>query len=856
MINQIGISTIENSSVPDSALLSVNGKLPINGNVDLKLNDISGVLPSGSLPSHAYVHSLSGTDPINPENIGAAKKLHSHEYEYIEINSSNFLNNEFLIQPKRYAKYILSSIPNGNTKIKIPRTGWEAGDVLNFESLGSAVVLPGSTFALDFEVSASNSPIVPASGTYISCFFVSGSPPTPSKVGFNSNYIRTHSIITGNNNTLNNLKIKDIPRIQTNIYNEDGGFFEGYAFFQSLGPEILNTFPINVGGGIPILLNTPLGAFIEDRFIRKGDTAGTVASGNHLHTPQEIGAYPASNPSGFITGVDISSIQSAISLPYNDLKNLKNSGLLKSGQNYIINDFQLRWWNQSVNNTVVLTGSAIEPLVVTAVNASGIHTEAKSTLHPEDIVYYDIDATSSNTWGTRNINTPIPNFKGWIYRRNDTKKNIDIGWDWRYITNNCCRPDMSSVNLYNSGTTYNLHNVVKDVSGKLYYSVVNSNTNNNLTNTNFWLPVSPFNESQTYFATYITEDGELAFKTNNNISVSLPPLYQTRIQQPTFVTSLDQESQLNIENVNNIKIQNGFQNVIIGNNFYSNTIGEGFHSNTIGEGFQVNSIGNRFDTNVIGNGFTTNTIGEAFYSNIISNSFYGNNIVANFYFNTTSGPFIFNSVDIFFLENKIGSDFNYNNIGKDFTNNAVGNYFLHNTIGNNFISNTIGNNFNRNTIGVDFQSNTIGSSFYYNTIGNNFNSNTIGNLFYSNTIGNYFNSNTIGNESFYTNTIENNFSYNTVENNFSYNTIGNYFNSNTIGSSFTDNAVGSSFTNNAVGNNFRRNTIENNNSIGDVTGATHVYNNYNTRIFSNSNNTVRLSYFNTTDQLVVTDPTA
>lgn len=52
------------------------------------------------------------------------------------------------------------------------------------------------------------------------------------------------------------------------------------------------------------------------------------------------------------------------------------------------------------------------------------------------------------------------------------------------------------------------------------------------------------------------------------------------------------------------------------------------------------------------------------------------------------------------------------------------------------------------------------------------------------------------------------------------------------------------------------NTAEDNLSIGNVTGATHVYGAYNTRLFKNFNGTVRLSYFNASDQLVVTDPTA
>jgi hypothetical protein len=38
--------------------------------------------------------------------------------------------------------------------------------------------------------------------------------------------------------------------------------------------------------------------------------------------------------------------------------------------------------------------------------------------------------------------------------------------------------------------------------------------------------------------------------------------------------------------------------------------------------------------------------------------------------------------------------------------------------------------------------------------------------------------------------------------------------------------------------------------------STHVYNSYNTTLFQNSANSMRLRYFNSSDQLVVTDPTA
>ena len=470
-----------------------------------------------------------------------------------------------------------------------------------------------------------------------------------------------------------------------------------------------------------------------------------------------------------------------INTTYSGLTTLKAATGLIPGQLYRISDFHLMWHNQSINDTGIKSGLAPEPLIVLALSGNKISHEAKSELYPQDTIYYDIDASGSYSWGTINNNTAIPNFKGWIYRRIDHKLNIDIPWDWRNITVNCCRPNMTSIGLYNSATTYNLYSVVKNASNKLYYSIQNNNTNNSLTNTNFWLPVSDFTEGNTYFVTDESY-GFRAFNKNGNF-VNLPADTSTRIQQPTFTSSLVSQGAFQLTNCNNIKIEGGSSNVFLGNNLII--------SNTIGNDFSSNTIGNNFYSNTIGNSFSSNTIGNLFYANTIGNSFYFN------------------------------------------------------TIGNSFYSNTIGNSFYFNIIGNDFYSNTIGNSFNSNTIGDSFYSNTIGNLFYANTIENFF----------YFNTIGNSFDFNTIGNGFDSNTIGNLFNSNTIGDSFYSNTIGNLFYANTIGNSFRRNTVEIATSI-NITGATHVYNNYNTTIFANSNHTVRLSYFNSSDQLVVTDPTA
>jgi len=492
----------------------------------------------------------------------------------------------------------------------------------------------------------------------------------------------------------------------------------------------------------------------------------------------------ASRPTVNGTGVLLSGeVVPMINTTYSALTGLKASTGLIPGQLYRISDFQLLWRNQSINDTGVKSGLAPEPLVVLALSGNRISHEAKSEIYPQDTVYYDIDASGSYSWGTINNNNAIPNFKGWVYRRIDHKLNIDIGWDWRNITVNCCRPIVTGISLWTGNVNYSQYSVVRGTgsatTGKLYYSII-ANSGNNITNDYVWVPVSDFVEGDTYFST----DESFGFRAyNTGTLVNLPPNTGTRIQQPTFTSTLTGQGAFSLRNCFDIKIEGGYSNVILGDSFYSNKIGSDFYSNTIGRDFSENTIGSDFRTNIIGESFASNHIGNFFFSNTLDNTFYNNNI---------------------------GNGFDSNTIGLFFTNNTVANNFYSNTIARSFYSNTIASYFRTNVIAPYFENNTIGSFFYSDTIGRDFQANTIGSFFRNNTIGNSFYFDTIGN----------------------------------------------SFISNTIGNNFRRNTVEDDSSIGIVTGATHIYTQYNTRIFRNSNLTVRLSYFNSSDQLVVTDPTA
>ena len=445
---------------------------------------------------------------------------------------------------------------------------------------------------------------------------------------------------------------------------------------------------------------------------------------------------------------------------YSTLTGLKAASGLLSGQLYRISDFVLKWNNQSYNDQTVKTAASGEPLIVTALSNKQIYHIAQSEIYPQDTIYYNIDANSSYSWGTINNNASIPDFKGWIYRRVDNLLNIDIPYDWRNIRVNCCRPNVSSVPNYSGNYSYNRFDYVKETGnnsnrGKLYYSVTTGNSGNALNNTDFWSQVSSFVESGTYFSTDEDPDYNVfrALYLYDPISeeyvykINLPPDTNSRIQQPTFTSTLTASGTFTLNDVYNIRINGGHSNFIQGSSVYNNTIGNGFSNNTI--------------TSLVRN----NTIGDYFAGNIVGYFFDSNNIAMNCAYNIIGSDFVGNTISNFFINNSIGSYFRYNTIEISAGNNIIGNLAQ---------SNYIGKFFSVNSIGDFFQYNNIGSSFQYNNIRNS----------------------------------------------------------------------------------FQRNTSESTVNSIDFSTSTHVYSGYNKTLFSNSAGTLRLRYFNSSDQLVVTDPTA
>lgn len=365
-------------------------------------------------------------------------------------------------------------------------------------------------------------------------------------------------------------------------------------------------------------------------------------------------------------------------------------------------------------------------------------------------------------------------------------------------------------------------------------------------------------------------------------------------------------------NFNNNRIGSDFNNnILLGGSFYRNNIGNEFNGNTWTNGdFQNNEIGNQFQNNEIYDDFYNNDIGNGYnnnksywnyYRNLIGNGYNGNTVYTQFYENNIGQVFENNTIGLSasiggssFYGNNIGNDFRTNTIRYNFQSNSILNDFYNNSLFGNFYKNTILNGFEGNTFGASdnlnltfennqimnvFKGNNIQGDFWSNQIKTNFKGNqtfgefgynNVGYSFFVNNMSGQTISNNIG-DYFEFNNCYGSFSYNKIGTNFysnevldgfgfgggSYrgNVIGNNFYDNNIGEYFYDNTVGDNFTNNTVVNYFQMNRICNSVTFIDFSNATHVYGFYNCEIFTRAGGGQRLSYYDSSDVLNITNIT-
>jgi hypothetical protein len=558
---------------------------------------------------------------------------------------------------------------------------------------------------------------------------------------------------------------------------------------------------------------------------------------------------------------------------YNDLYALKTNSQLEQGRYYLMTDFELKYlvegstpYSTVFSDSVLLTGGSvanrvIEPIILFANTNHSFNIEAFSTLHTDDVVFYDINdnqvVDSTNTSHGR---------QGNIFRRIDKIRNIDIAWDWRY--KRFTRSQIGGILPYNSSNTYNRNSVILQDDFYIMSTLDNNIGNTNIYNSEYWQKLyimgSDFASSfgfmgsvsansyllQKYFYTFSIEQDSQNKVINASINNTIKNIKINSGDNFIFVEARQQSFEIQqtfsinnifIENTNNNSIlnrgRNGnnsirFTDNIIKSKFDNNIIGSQFKLNSIGDGFSKNIVDGFFHSNNILNDFNFNFIGFQFNNNVIKNSFYNNfieNIVSNNY------PFHFNDISNDFRLNVTKSEFKSNIISNSFTNNIFNpepkNQLTHNTFGNNCIGNIFNSQMSNNTIGNDFNGCNINTMFR-SKIGNNCTFTSATN-FDRNILGNYtrgffgreFQENILGNENFIT-----------FGDYCSKNTIGND-NFCTIGNSLFESNIDNHLYNSTIGNNCSNINIGSrvlSTTIGNQCNAINILNNTNQIVINNN----------------------
>lgn len=173
-----------------------------------------------------------------------------------------------------------------------------------------------------------------------------------------------------------------------------------------------------------------------------------------------------------------------IPITYVQLDAAISGSTLIPGQKYLLSDYQ-------TVHTIYLTSDTntgpVEPLILTALTVNSISEIAYSQSYPSDVVIYNRTNTVEMPGST----------KGFIRRRIDLKKNIDVCFDFRAVKFRAWQVTQAA---YSVATEYRLNDIVADAtnsqgfgSDRLFISLADGNTGNSLGDGTKWLQlVGPF----------------------------------------------------------------------------------------------------------------------------------------------------------------------------------------------------------------------------------------------------------------------------------------------------------------------------------------------------------------------------
>jgi hypothetical protein len=330
---------------------------------------------------------------------------------------------------------------------------------------------------------------------------------------------------------------------------------------------------------------------------------------------------------------------SGVNILFNDFLVLITNAQLIPQTVYRITDYKsfnyLNGYNNFIDgipsttnfDTTAIYESLEEVILVTAITNNKIAPFTYSETYPNDIIYYDPTITGINT-------------KGRIFRRIDTKFNIDVCCDWRNI----------KYRRFNASTLSGITGYITIGNmNSAYIDTINLNDfndfnifNNSPAATNcFNIVIKTVHDNN-----FISFDNNIIVS-GNNVNISCSTFFNNYIEQATNLKMMDEDVKNNI--FNNIYLCNFESNCIsndiffirgcnIKNIFRDNIIRDNFASNNINTPFTNNIIGKTFTNNQINGEFTYNNIQNDFKLNIINNTFNNNIVLTNFQVN------IFNTI--------------------------------------------------------------------------------------------------------------------------------------------------------------------------------------------------------------------
>jgi hypothetical protein len=144
---------------------------------------------------------------------------------------------------------------------------------------------------------------------------------------------------------------------------------------------------------------------------------------------------PSSGNGNGLSQSQVIALMGATPVLYTELVNLIDALALVPGRQYLITDYAT---THTIPTTATLNTGVNEPIIVTAVSTTALNAQASSSLYPQDILYYNI-----------NNSAPAGTLMGYIYRRIDTFRNIDVPFDYRNVKFRRYKSDMTSAGMHN-----------------------------------------------------------------------------------------------------------------------------------------------------------------------------------------------------------------------------------------------------------------------------------------------------------------------------------------------------------------------------------------------------------------------